>query len=70
MGGTASDIKTQAEQSILAKKDLARLLSQRTGQPVERIEADSDRDRWFTPEQAKEYGIIDKVLEHPVAVPA
>ncbi|WP_275402611.1 ATP-dependent Clp protease proteolytic subunit [Streptomyces sp. SID13031] len=70
MGGTATDIKIQAEQSVLAKKDLARLLSERTGQPLEQIEADSDRDRWFTPEEALAYGIIDKVLEHPVAVPA
>ncbi|WP_442913904.1 ClpP family protease [Kribbella sp. NBC_00382] len=65
MGGTATDIKIQAEQSVLAKKDLARLLSVRTGQPVERIEEDSDRDRWFTPEQALDYGIIDKVLQQP-----
>jgi ATP-dependent Clp protease protease subunit len=68
MGGTATDIKIQAEQSVLAKKDLAKLLSARTGQPVERIEEDSDRDRWFTPDQALDYGIIDKVLERPVAV--
>ena len=35
-----------------------------TGQPVERIEADSDRDRWFTAQEAKEYGFIDEVIEH------
>jgi ATP-dependent Clp protease protease subunit len=68
MGGTATDIRIQAEQSILAKKDLAKLISQRTGQPLERIEADFDRDRWFTPEQAKEYGIVDDVLTRPVPV--
>jgi ATP-dependent Clp protease protease subunit len=70
IGGTASDIKTQAEQALLAKKDLAELLSVRTGQPLERIEADFDRDRWFTPMQAKDYGIIDQVLTQPVPVPA
>ncbi len=68
MGGTATDIRIQAEQSILAKKDLAELISARTGQPLERIEADFDRDRWFTPEQAKEYGIVDDVLTRPVPV--
>jgi ATP-dependent Clp protease protease subunit len=70
MGGTATDIRIQAEQSIQAKKDLAKLISERTGQPLDRIETDFDRDRWFTPDQAQEYGIIDKVLTAPVAVPA
>jgi ATP-dependent Clp protease protease subunit len=68
MGGTASDIKTQAEQSLLAKKQLAELLSSRTGQSVDRITEDFDRDRWFTPEQALDYGIIDRVLTQPVSV--
>jgi ATP-dependent Clp protease protease subunit len=71
MGGTATDIKTQAEQMILAKKDLASLLADRTGQPLDRIETDFDRDRWFTPDQAQEYGIVDEVLTRPPApVPA
>jgi ATP-dependent Clp protease protease subunit len=69
IGGTSTDIRIQAEQSLLAKKDLAEVLSDRTGQPVERIEADFDRDRWFTPEAAKEYGIVDHVLTHPIPVP-
>ncbi|QNE19752.1 ATP-dependent Clp protease proteolytic subunit [Kribbella qitaiheensis] len=68
IGGTATDIKTQAEQAILAKKDLAKLISQRTGQPLDRIEADFDRDRWFTADEALDYGIIDKVLTNPVPV--
>jgi ATP-dependent Clp protease protease subunit len=70
MGGTATDIKTQAEQALLAKKDLATLLADRTGQPRDRIEADFDRDRWFTPGQALDYGIIDKVLTQPAPIPA
>jgi ATP-dependent Clp protease protease subunit len=70
MGGTATDIRIQAEQMLLAKKDLARLLSDRTGQPLDRIETDFDRDSWFTPEQAKEYGIVDRVLTSSAAVPA
>lgn len=68
IGGTATDIKIQAEQAILAKKDLAKLISERTSQPLDRIEEDFDRDRWFTAEQALDYGIIDKVLTTPIPV--
>jgi ATP-dependent Clp protease, protease subunit len=70
MGGTASDIKTQAEQAIKARADLARLISERTGQSVDRIENDFDRDRWFTAEAARDYGIVDRVLTRPTPVPA
>ena len=63
LGGTASDIRIQAEQSLHIKKTMARLIAQHTGQSVEQIEADSDRDRWFTAEQALEYGFIDHVYE-------
>jgi ATP-dependent Clp protease protease subunit len=62
IGGSASDIKIQAEQSILLKKQLNELQSLHSGQTVEQIELDSDRDRWFTPLQAKEYGLIDEVV--------
>ncbi len=62
IGGSASDIKIQAEQSLLLKKQLTELQAQHTGQPIEQIELDSDRDRWFTPAQALEYGFIDKVI--------
>jgi ATP-dependent Clp protease protease subunit len=62
IGGSASDIKIQAEQSLLLKKQLTELQAQHTGQPIEQIELDSDRDRWFTPQQALEYGFIDKVI--------
>ncbi len=68
IGGTASDIKIQAEQAILARKDLAKLLSERTGKPVSRIETDFDRDRWFTADEAVDYGIVDKVLTSPIPV--
>jgi ATP-dependent Clp protease, protease subunit len=70
MGGTASDIKTQAEQAIKARADLARLISERTGQSVDRIENDFDRDRWFTAEAARDYGIVDRVLTRPTPVAA
>ena len=62
MGGSASDIKIQAQQSLHIKKVLFELIAQHTGQPIEQIELDSDRDRWFTPAQALEYGFIDKVI--------
>jgi ATP-dependent Clp protease, protease subunit len=62
VGGTASDIKIQAEQFKLTKKEMAELISQHTGQPVERIEADSDRDRWFTAQEALDYGFVDRVI--------
>ena len=64
IGGSASDIKIQAQQSILLKKQLNELQSLHTGQSIEQIEADADRDRWFTPEQAKDYGFIDQVIRN------
>ena len=62
MGGSASDIKIQAQQSLHIKKVLFELISQHTGQPLDRVEHDADRDRWFTADQAMEYGFIDKVV--------
>ena len=62
MGGSASDIKIQAQQSLHIKKVLFELISKHTGQPLDRVEQDADRDRWFTAEQAQEYGFIDKVV--------
>ncbi|MDL4776958.1 MULTISPECIES: ClpP family protease [Thermomonosporaceae] len=64
IGGTASDIKIQAEQSLYLKRTLAERTAFHTGQPLERIEADSDRDRWFTAEQAREYGMVDHVIDN------
>jgi len=60
--GQASDIAIQAEQMAYTKKMLQERIAEHTGQPVETIEADSDRDRWFTADEAREYGIIDKVI--------
>src|SRR4029079_16342908 len=62
MGGSASDIKIQAQQSLNIKKVLLELIAQHTGQTVEQIETDADRDRWFTAEQAKDYGLVDQVI--------
>ncbi|MFB0901516.1 MAG: ATP-dependent Clp protease proteolytic subunit [Acidimicrobiales bacterium] len=60
--GQASDIAIQAEQLGYVKKLLAERIAGHTGQTVEQIEVDSDRDRWFTAEQAKDYGLIDSVI--------
>ncbi len=63
LGGTASDIKIQAEQMLYTKKKMAELIAQHTGQSVEQITRDSDRDRWFTAAQALEYGFVDHVVQ-------
>ena len=62
IGGTASDIKIQAEQMLMLKKRLAELIAKHSGQSLDTIEADSDRDRWFAAEEAKQYGLIDHVI--------
>ena len=62
LGGSASDIKIQAEQSLHIKRVLFDLIAVHTGQSVEQIENDADRDRWFTASQAMEYGFIDHVV--------
>jgi len=62
IGGTASDIRIQAEQMLYTKKTMAELIAYHTGQTVEQIEADSDRDRWFAGEEAREYGFVDHVV--------
>jgi len=63
MEGQASDIAIHAEQIIYTKRVMAERIALHTGQTVEQIEQDFDRDRWFTAAQAKDYGIIDQVIE-------
>ena len=70
IGGTASDIKIQAEQMLHIKREMAHLIAEHTGQTPEQIELDSDRDRWFTAADAKEYGFVDHVYEHAAAAGA
>ena len=70
MQGQATDIAIQAEQIIYLKRMMAERISHHTGQPIERIEADSDRDRWFTAQEALEYGFIDRVIERAALVGA
>ena len=60
--GPASDIAIQAEQLAYVKRLMAERIAFHTGQSVEQIELDSERDRWFTAEQAREYGLIDHVI--------
>jgi ATP-dependent Clp protease protease subunit len=62
IGGTASDVRIQAEQMNYTKRLLAELIAKHTGQPFDRIAADSDRDRWFSAEEAAEYGLVDRVI--------
>ena len=70
IGGTASDIRIQAEQMLYIKRTLFERTAYHTGQSIERIEEDADRDRWFTAEQAKEYGFVDQVIRSAVEVPS
>ena len=60
--GGAADIAIQAEQFAVIKKEMFRLNAEFTGQTLERIEADSDRDRWFTAQEALEYGFVDHII--------
>ncbi|WP_183320834.1 ATP-dependent Clp protease proteolytic subunit [Flexivirga oryzae] len=69
IGGTASDIKIQAEQLVFIKKQMAELIAEHTGQTVEQIEKDSDRDRWFSAQEALEYGFVDHVFERSTDAP-
>ncbi len=62
-GGTSSDIQTQAQLILSMKERLAQITAERTGKTVEQINADGDRDRWFTAQEALEYGFVDHVRE-------
>jgi ATP-dependent Clp protease protease subunit len=70
IGGTASDIAIQAEQMLYTKHKMAERIAFHTGQTIEQIEKDSDRDRWFTADEAKEYGMVDHVVERAMQVPS
>ncbi|ABW09484.1 Endopeptidase Clp [Parafrankia sp. EAN1pec] len=70
VGGTASDIAIQAEQALHTRRRMQELIAEHSGHSVAEIAADSDRDRWFTAAAAKEYGLVDAVVEHVRRVPA
>ncbi len=69
IGGTASDIAIQAELILNMKRTLSQLTADQTGQTIEQINKDNDRDRWFTAAEAKEYGFIDHVITSASDVP-
>jgi ATP-dependent Clp protease, protease subunit len=62
-GGTAADIEIYAEQLGRTGATMMKLISEHTGQPLERVEQDSMRDRWFSAEEARDYGIVDHIVE-------
>jgi len=62
IGGTATEIKIQAEQTMFTKRRMAELIAHHSGQTFEQITLDSDRDRWFTSEEAQKYGLVDHVV--------
>ncbi|NIZ93747.1 ATP-dependent Clp protease proteolytic subunit [Kineosporiaceae bacterium B12] len=63
IGGTAADIAIQAQNLAHTKATMQRLIAENTGQDVATIDADSQRDRWFTAEEARDYGLVDAVVE-------
>ncbi|MFF1292334.1 MULTISPECIES: ClpP family protease [unclassified Streptomyces] len=63
IGGTTADIEIQAENLDHSKRTMERLLAENTGQTPETIARDGDRDRWYTAEQARQYGMVDRVVE-------
>lgn len=69
LAGSASDIKIHAERLLHTKKRMAELTSFHTGQTVEQIVRDSDRDRWFSAQEAKAYGLVDDVMTSASSVP-
>ncbi|MEI6216164.1 MAG: ATP-dependent Clp protease proteolytic subunit [Actinomycetes bacterium] len=68
IGGTATEIKIQAEQMSFTKRKMAELIAFHSGQSIETITADSDRDRWFDAEEAKTYGLVDHVVRSAAQV--
>ena len=63
--GSATDIRINADLILGMKKELAQITASRTGKSVEQVEADGDRDHWFTAQEALEYGFVDQVIESP-----
>ncbi|MGH3980826.1 MAG: ATP-dependent Clp protease proteolytic subunit [Pseudonocardiaceae bacterium] len=69
VAGTAADIAIQADMLTKHKREMAELIAEHTGQDVDRIIADADRDRWFSAEEAREYGFVDQVLTRENQLP-
>jgi ATP-dependent Clp protease, protease subunit len=62
--GQSADIEIQAREILDLRKRMDEIYAQHTGQDIERVHADMDRDRYFTPEEAEEYGLIDRIIKH------
>ncbi len=69
LGGSATDIRIQAQQLVRLKHRMSELIGFHSGQSTEQIIKDSDRDRWFTPAEAQEYGLIDAIMHSAADVP-
>jgi ATP-dependent Clp protease protease subunit len=67
VGGQVSDIEIQADEILKTREALNKIFAKHTGQPIERIAKDTDRDRYLTAIEAKEYGLVDEVLDRPPA---
>jgi ATP-dependent Clp protease protease subunit len=67
VGGQVSDIEIQADEILKTRESLNQILAKHTGQPIERIAKDTDRDRYLTAIESKEYGLVDEVLTKPPA---
>lgn len=66
LGGQVTDVEIQARELIRTKEQMAMLVAKHTGQPLDRVKADTERDRWLSADEAKEYGLVDDVV-HPKA---
>jgi ATP-dependent Clp protease, protease subunit len=69
LAGSATEVRIYAEQLLRTKREMAELIAYHSGQSVEQITKDSDRDRWFTAQEAMKYGLIDGVLESTAETP-
>lgn len=68
--GQASDIAIQAEQLRYIKRRMAEMIAEHSGQTIEQVQADSERDRWFTADEAKDYGLVDAVIRRRGEMPS
>ncbi len=67
-GGSATDIRINADLILHMKKELAEIIAERTGKTVEQIDHDFDRDKWFTAQEALDYGFVDHIVKHPQSI--
>lgn len=67
-GGPASDIAIQAREIVKARERIAAVIARQTGQPLARVQADIERDRWMSPEEALDYGLVGRIIERRSAL--